>query len=84
MDNFASIAIKEDFPEFADEIVVASGSCSALTDALRDYEQACAAMNDTQARLEDRALWGEIRAELAAEIKRLYLALMQEKNNGVR
>lgn len=82
MDNFTSIAIKEDFPAFADEVVVASGSYPLLMDALNDYERACAGMNDTQARVEDRALWGEIRTELAAEIRRLYLALMQDKNSN--
>ena len=76
MNISTSIAIKQDFPEFADELVVAARSDRGLMDALKDYEQACERMIDTQARPEDRALWAEIRTELAAEIERLYLALM--------
>jgi hypothetical protein len=71
-----SIAIKTDFPELADEIVAAARSDPGLMDALTDYEQACERMIDDRARPEDRALWTEIRAELAAEIERLYRALM--------
>lgn len=75
MNIVASIAIKQEFPEFADEIIAAARSDPGLMDALKDYEQSCERMNDTGAELEDRALWAEIRAELAAEIGRLYLAL---------
>jgi hypothetical protein len=80
LNNFTSIAIKQDLPEFADEIVAAARSDPGLMDALKDYEQACERMNDTRARSEDRTLWAEIRAELAAEIRRLYLALIRHKN----
>ena len=76
MNIFASIAIKQDLPEIADEIAAAARSDPGLIDALEDYEQTCMRMNDTQARPEDLALWAEIRIELAAEIKRLYLALI--------
>ena len=76
MNISTSIAIKQDLPEFADELVVAARSDRGLMDALKDYEQACERMIDTQTRPEDRSLWAEIRAELAAEIERLYLALM--------
>ena len=75
MNILASIAIKQDLPDFADEIVAAARSDHGLMDALKDHEQAYARMNDAQARLEDRALWAEIRAELVVEINRLYLAL---------
>ena len=84
MNIFASIAIKQDLPEFADEIAAAARSDPGLMDALKDYEHTCARMNYTQARPEDRALWAEIRIELAAEIKRLYLALIQDRKSSAR
>jgi hypothetical protein len=77
-----SIAIKRDFPEFADEIVAAARSDPGLMDALKDYEQACERMIDTRAQPEDRALWIEIRAELAAEIRRLYLVQIRDGNSS--
>jgi len=81
---FASIAIKQDLPEIADEIVAAARSDPHLMEALTDYEQVCEQMNDTRARLEDRALWSEVRAELVAEIRRLYLVLIRDSNNRAR
>jgi len=78
----ASIAIKQDLPEFGDEMVAAARSDPGLMDALKDYEQACERMNDTRARLEDQALWAEIHAELAAELRRLYLALIRDRNSS--
>jgi len=81
---FTSIAIKQDLPDVADEIVAAARSDPGLMDALKDYEQACERTNDAQARPDDQALWAEIRAELAAEIRRLYLAQIPDKNIGTR
>ena len=80
MNNFTSIAIKHDLPEISDQIVDAARSDPGLTDALKDYEQACERMNDAEGRPEDRALWAEIRTELASEIRRLYLAMRRDKN----
>ena len=84
MNIFTSIAIKQDLPEFADEIVAAARSDPGLMDALKDYEQACERMNDAETQPEDRALWAEIHAELVAEIKRLYLVLVRDRNNSAR
>jgi hypothetical protein len=84
VNNFASIAMKQDLPVLADKIVAAAGSDPGLIDALKDYEQACERMIDTQTRPEDQALWSEIRTELAADIKRLYLTLIRNKNNHAR
>jgi len=84
LNNFASIAIKQDLPKFADDIIAAEYLDPGLMGALKDYEQACKRMNDTLAQPEDRALWAEIRAELAAEIGRLYLVLMRERNSSAR
>ena len=81
---FASIAIKQDLPELADEIIAAARSDAGLVDALEDYEQACERMNDTQCRLEDQALWAEIRVELVAEIKRLYQVLIRDRDSSAR
>jgi len=82
VNTLASIAIKQDLPEFGDEMVAAACSDPGLMDALKDYEQACERMSDTRARLEDQALWAEIRAELAAELRRLYLALIRDRNSS--
>lgn len=82
MKIFASIAIKQDLPEIADEIVAAARSDPGLMDALKDYEQACERMNDARARPKDQALWAEIRAELAAEMRRLYLATFETKTTA--
>ena len=71
-----SIAIEQDLPELASDIVAAACTDSVLMDALADYQQVCKQMNNTRARPEDRALWAEIRAELVAEIRRLYVALL--------
>ena len=68
----------KDLLDLADEIVVAARSDPLLMQVLKDYEQACERMNDTATRPEDQALWAEIRAELAAEIKRLL------QNTGTR
>jgi len=75
----ASIAIKQDLPDIADEIVAAAQSDSGLAEALQDYEQACERMNDAQAKPGDRKLWAEIRTELSAEIRRVYLALIPDE-----
>ena len=82
MNMTASIAIKQDLPDLADEIVVAAQSDSGLADAIQQFEQACERMKDPGTKHEDRALWAEIRTELAAEIRRLYLAQMPDGNKA--
>ena len=84
MNSLTSMAIRQDLPELANEIVAAAGSDPGLMETLKDYEQACERMNDSRARPEDRTLWTEIRAELAAEIRRLYLVLKRDRNCSAR
>jgi len=71
----ASITIRQDQTDLSDEIVAAAQSDPGMMQALKDYEQACERMNDARAQPEDRALWAEIRVELAEELRRLYRAL---------
>ena len=69
------LSLKQDFPDIADEIIVAADSNEILQEALSDYEQACSRMDDKGVREDDRVQWAEIRAELVAEILRIFVRL---------
>jgi hypothetical protein len=69
------LSLKQDFPDIADEIIVVASSDGTLKEALVDYEDACTRMNDNGIRADERVHWAEIRAELVAEIRRVYLRL---------
>ncbi len=66
------LSLKQDFPDIADEIIVVASSDETLKEALLDYEQACKRMNDNGVRTDERTQWAEIRAELVAEIQRIF------------
>jgi len=74
------LSLKQDFPDIANEIVLAADSHAALKGALVDYEHACKRLNDKRTRADDRALWDEIHAELVAEIRRIFDRLGHEEN----
>ena len=76
----AMLSLKQDFPDIADEIVLAADSHADLKDALVDYEHACRRLKDKQTRADDRVLWAEIHAELVAEIRRIFVRLDQQEN----
>lgn len=75
----AMLSLERDFPEIADEIVLAADSHAALKEALVDYEHACRRLNNKQTRAYDRDLWSEIHAELVAEIRRIYVRLNRQE-----
>ena len=67
------ITLKQDFPDTADAISTAAGSDAKLSEALRDYEQACERMAEIEVNNEERSHWAEIRAELVTEIRQIFL-----------
>ena len=69
------LTLKEDFPDIADEIVRAANLNEPLREALSDYEQVCARMDDTEITAGERSQWTEIRAELVLEIRRIVTGL---------
>ena len=69
------LTLKQDFPDIADEIIVVANSDGTLKEALLDYEHACKSMNDNEIRADERVHWAEIRAELVAEIRRIFVRM---------
>ncbi len=63
------LTLRQDFPDIADELIVAARSDEVLGEALLDYQHACISMAEENSQPADRAQWAEIRAELVVEIR---------------
>ena len=66
------VALQADFPDIADDLLVAAGDDPALAEALDDYREACKRSQDGELPEQHRADWVSIRKELAEEIRRLF------------
>ncbi len=69
------LTLRQDFPDIADELIVAARSDEALGEALLDYQHACKHMTEESSEPADRTQWAEIRAELVVEIRQRLSAL---------
>ncbi len=78
----AMLTLRQDFPDIADEIIVAARSDAVLEEALLDYQQACERMIDEETQAGDRAQWAEVRVELVVEIRRRLEALGATPNKS--
>lgn len=62
--------LRKDLPDLADLILQKAREDGPLREALEDYEQACASLDDLSLSAETRSDWTQIHRELVFELER--------------